>query len=250
MKKKLEIDKIIEGGLLVLTLIWTIAGSFPTGWIYDLTAGRGSEIGQKPDASVSLIKREGDIEVASIHQVPVTVTGDTLVPCPLMKVRDKDEVGVHTYRPRRSRVEKQYLVRAYETMPYPIPFTSKIARTMSKAASHNQYHLIQLEDGSYLGVYFDDYLKLQKWFKSKINLPVGYVRRSDQEERKMLKKMEKDYNVNTDYVLIMYDEDKVNNTVDTVIRYVSFLIFSIVEIWGLQRLRTISKQKHKQSDPE
>ncbi len=248
MKDKTIISKIIEIALVFFILMWTVAGSFPTGWIYDLTAGRGTQTGQKPDASVSLIRREGDIKVACTHQVPVTVTGDTLVPCPLMKVRDRDEVGVHTYRPvrRRARTDKHYLVRTYETMPYPIPFMVKLM----KPASHNQYHLIRLEDGSYLGVYFDDYLKLQKWFKSKIDLPVGYVRRSDQAERKMLKKMKADYNVNTDYILDMYNEDKVNHPEDTIIRYIFFLIFSIAAVWGFRRLRTIYEQKHKQSDPE
>lgn len=62
------------------------------------------------------------------------------------------------------------------------------------------YYLVSLEDGSYVCVYFDDYLML----RSGDELPTGYIRYTTIEEKTMLHQMAEDYEVDPVYVLDMY----------------------------------------------
>ncbi len=88
-------------------------------------------------------------------------------------------------------------------------------------ASYNTYHLIKLQDGSYLCVYFDDYLMLQRLFCEELQLPVGYIRYSNSYERVMLSGMyyEEGFDVNDLFVLDMYRCGKVNWWRDKLLRF-------------------------------
>ena len=46
----------------ILYFIWMVMGGFPTGWLYDLTVGTGTEQGQWPDESVAVVESREEIE--------------------------------------------------------------------------------------------------------------------------------------------------------------------------------------------
>ena len=79
---------------------------------------------------------------------------------------------------------------------------------------YNRYYLAPLEDGSYVCVYFDDYLMLRPGEE----LPTGYVRYATAEEKTMLRQMAEEYEVNPAYVLDMYRHGKVSWLLDLAIR--------------------------------
>ena len=64
-------------------LVLAVMAALPTGWLYDLWAGTGTEQGQEPDAGVELIRRQEDIEAFFLSQAPATVPGGELRACPL-----------------------------------------------------------------------------------------------------------------------------------------------------------------------
>ena len=79
---------------------------------------------------------------------------------------------------------------------------------------YNGYYLASLEDGSYICVYFDNYLML----RSGDELPTGYIRYTTTEEKNMLHQMAEDYEVDPVYVLDLYRHGKVNWMLDFAIR--------------------------------
>ena len=136
--------------------------------------------------------------------VPTTVTGATFVRCPLMRLRDSAEEGIHTGWNHISRTKRSVEIDEYYKLDYPITPFQRVITFFSAEASYNPYYLVQLEDNSYLCVFFDDYLMLQRVLGGEVELPTGYVRGSTGEEYSMLYKMAEDYNVDPTLVLDMY----------------------------------------------
>ena len=109
---------------------------------------------------------------------------------------------------------------------------------------YNRYHLLQLEDGSYLCVYFDDYLALT----GSNRYPAGYVRAATWEEQNMLNQMAGDYDVTPYYVLDMYRYEKVNWMIDLSLRIVMLFVVTLLLLYvmdWLKKLRKSSALEHK-----
>lgn len=223
----MKIIKIILLGILAIGIML----SAPTGWIYDLWAGAGTEQGQKPGEGVRTIGTQEEVDAFFLDQVPATISGGRLVVCPLMRLRDVEQAGTH-YTGRRSG-RRQVTTSEYIAGNYPLSLLQKICQGIV-SGSYNRYHLAQLEDGSYLCVYFDDYLKLT----GTENFPVGYVRYTTIQERQMLEQMADDYDVDSKYVLDMYRHGKVSWVTDMLLRF-GVLVAAIViltVVWdGIQK---------------
>ena len=168
--------------LVGAALVFAVMAALPTGWLYDLWAGTGTEQGQEPGAGVELIRRQEDIEAFFLSQAPVTVLGGELRACPLARLRDVGQEGVHA----RSRygVRRSVYVSEYVTADYPIPTWQRLLQG-AIGGFYNRYYLMELGDNSWLCVYFDDYLTLT----GTDTYPTGYVRYTTTEERRMLKRM-------------------------------------------------------------
>ena len=80
----------------------------PTGWIYDLGVGTGTEQGQMPDQSVSVVHTQDDVEDFFFQTTPATVPKEGLIRCPLLRLRDSEYAG-GTHPPQRSNKEEQGL---------------------------------------------------------------------------------------------------------------------------------------------
>ena len=89
---------------------------------------------------------------------------------------------------------------------------------------------MELGDNSWLCVYFDDYLTLT----GTEVYPVGYVRYTTTEERRMLERMAEDYEVDTVYVLDMYRHGKVNWMPDLALRLAVLAVggFAVMTVGG------------------
>ncbi len=173
-----SVSRKLVGPVLVLTVM----AALPTGWLYDLWAGMGTERGQEPGAGVELIRRQEDIEAFFLSQAPVTVPGGELTACPLARLRDVGQEGVHARS--RHRVRRSVYVSEYVTADYPIPTWQRLLRG-AIGGFYNRYYLMELGGNSWLCVYFDDYLTLT----GTEEYPVGYVRYTTTEERRMLNQM-------------------------------------------------------------
>ena len=97
---------------------------------------------------------------------------------------------------------------------------------------YNRYYLMELEDSSYLCIYFDDYLTLT----GAEEYPTGYIRYTSTEERRMLNQMSEDYDVDSVYVLDMYQHGKVNWMLDVTLRLAVLLVagltvLTVREFW-------------------
>ena len=207
--------------LVGAALVFAVMAALPTGWLYDLWAGTGTEQGQEPGAGVELIRRQEDIEAFFLSQAPVTVLGGELRACPLARLRDVGQEGVHA----RSRygVRRSVYVSEYVTADYPIPTWQRLLQG-AIGGFYNRYYLMELGDNSWLCVYFDDYLTLT----GTDTYPTGYVRYTTTEERRMLKRMAEDYDVDPVYVLDMYRHGKVNWMVDIGLRLAVVLAVYLV----------------------
>ena len=95
---------------------------------------------------------------------------------------------------------------------------------------YTRYYLAELEDGSWLCVYFDNYLVLT----GADNYPTGYVRYTTTEERRMLKQMAKDYDVDPVYILDMYRHGKVSWMLDVLVR-IAVCVAAAVIVWGIKK---------------
>ena len=122
-------------------------------------------------------------------------------------------------------------VSEYIYADYPLPPLQRFIQGFV-GGYYNRYYLAELEDGSWLCVYFDNYLVLT----GADNYPTGYVRYTTTEERRMLNQMAEDYDVDTVYVLDMYRHGKVNWMLDLGLRLVVLAVVAGL-VLAIQRLR-------------
>ncbi len=203
--------------LVGAVLVLAVMAALPTGWLYDLWAGTGTGQGQKPGEGVELLRRQEDVERFFLSRTPATVPGGELAACPLARLRDVGQEGVHTrsrYGGRRS-----VYVSEYVTADYPIPAWQRLPQG-AIGGFYNRYYLMELGDNSWLCVYFDDYLALT----GTDTYPTGYVRHTTTEERRMLDRMAEDIDVDPVYVLDMYRHGKVSWMLDAGLRLAVVLV--------------------------
>ncbi len=154
--------------IICTALVLLVLLAAPTGWLYDLRAGEGTGQGQRPSADVQRLQRQEDIETFFLSSTPATVNGGELVVCPLARLRDGGQAGVHTHH--NSGVKRSVSVSEYIYANYPLqPFQRFVQGLVG--GYYNRYYLAELEDGSWLCVYFDDYLA----WKGADTYPTGYV---------------------------------------------------------------------------
>lgn len=208
-------------------IVFYVLFAMPTGWLYDWGAGEGSGQGQKPNAAVQLLQHQEDIQASFVAQAPVTVTGNALVACPLARLRDTRQAGVHYHH--NDGVKRQANVSEYLYAGYPIPAWQRMMQSLV-GGYYNRYYLLKLADGSWLGVYFDDYLALS----GAGDYPTGYIRYTTTEERRMLNQMATDYEVDTVYLLDMYRYGKASWLVDVTLRLMALAIAGAL-VWAIRK---------------
>ena len=226
-KEQLSIPALLGGGVCILLAAWVVLAA-PTGWLYDLWAGEGTGQGQKPNGSVQTLQRQAEVETSFLTGAPATVTGSELVACPLARLRDADQEGVH-YKPGPGRIG--VYISEYITADYPLSPLTKLVQSFAGVA-YNRYYLAQLEDGTWVCVYFDDYLALT----GTDSYPTGYLRYTTTQERRMLNEMATDYEVDSLYVLDMYRPGKVNWMLDLGLRVgvvfvAALLVMTARDLW-------------------
>ncbi|SPT67583.1 Uncharacterised protein [Anaerobiospirillum thomasii] len=195
----------------------------PTGWIYDLWVGIGTGQGQIPDPSVSILHTKSDMKNAYFKKTPITVTKEGLIEAPLLRLRDIDEAGEHTHRTRTAG-KQTFFIDEYIHAAYPTgPVRNFLLHTIA-SGYYNRYYLAPLQDGSYICIYFDDYLML---LPGKA-LPTGYVRYATGGEKKMFRRLKDSYNIDRTYVLDMYRQGKIYMILDLAIRAGVGLLLLIV----------------------
>ena len=242
-KKKITISLLIKNVAGVLFIFWVVLGGIPTGWLYDLGVGTGTEQGQWPAPGVQTIESQEEAFAYFFEEnpVPATVAGTFFVRCPLMRLRDTSAEGTHQNWNRISRTIHTFEVDEYQKLDYPITTFETVLTFLFSGASYNSYYLVQLEDGSYLCVFFDDYLMLQKVLGGEVELPVGYVRGSTREECQMLYEMAENYDVDFTVVLDMYRNGKGPWFLDKGLR----LIFAIAIVVCVEKILDKWKEKIK-----
>lgn len=228
----------------VLFILWMVMGGIPTGWLYDLGVGAGTEQGQKPGPGVQTIESKEEAREFFYEEdpVPATVAGTVFVRCPLMRLRDTSAEGDYQNWNSISRTRHNFRIDGYQELDYPITPVQKVLTFLLAGASYNSYYLVQLDDGSYLCVFFDDYLMLQKVLGGEVELPVGYVRGSTRTEYVMLYEMAKDYDVDFTLVLDMYRDGKGFWLLDKGLR----LMFAVVIVVCIESM--LDKRKEKMQD--
>ena len=227
MKKESFSLLIILRNVVCTILALLVLLSAPTGWLYDLWAGEGTGQGQRPGADVQRLLRQEDIETCFLSSTPATVDGGNLVACPLTRLRDAGQAGVHTHN--NSSVKRAVSVSEYIYADYPLPPLQRFVQGFV-GGYYNRYYLAELEDGSWLCVYFDDYLA---WTGAD-NYPTGYVRYTTTEERRMLNQMAEDYDVESVYVLDMYRHGKASWMMDVLLR-VAVCAVAAVSVWIVKK---------------
>ncbi len=214
-----SIPAVLRNIVCAALALWVLMAS-PTGWLYDLWAGVGTEQGQRPGEGVHQLQRQEDVEAFFWAGTPATITGGDLVACPLARLRDAEQEGTHyhrSYGTKRAVFVAEYI---YTNSPW--------QRTLQGLVGgfYNRYYLTELEDGSWLCVYFDDYLTLVGGGE----YPTGYVRYTTTEERRMLNQMQADYDVDPVYVLDMYQHGKANWMLDVLLRLAVLLVAGIIVV--------------------
>lgn len=237
-KKRYSLHTILRNIVCSALALWVLMAA-PTGWLYDLWAGVGREQGQRPGEDVQLLQRREDVEAFFLANTPATVAGGDLEACPLARLRDVRQEGEH----RHSYKKRSVYVSEYITSNYPISLWERLAQGFLGGGYYNRYYLMELGDGSWLCVYFDDYLKLV----GTDNYPTGYVRYSTSEERLMLSRMVEDYDVVPSYVLDMYQHGKVNWMSDITLRFAVIIGacaigLSVQDFWEKRRPTTQNKE--------
>ena len=225
MKKTFSLLPILRN-IICAALVLLVLLAAPTGWLYDLRAGEGTGQGQRPGPDVQRLRRQEDIETCFLNSTPATVDGGELAACPLARLRDVGQAGVHTHH--NSGVKRSVSVSEYIYADYPLPPFQRFVQGLV-GGYYNRYYLAELADGSWLCVYFDDYLA---WTGAD-TYPTGYVRYTTTEERRMLNRMAEDYDVDSVYVLDMYRHGKVNWMLDLGLR-LAVCIAAVVIVWGIQ----------------
>ncbi len=226
MKKAFSLLPILRNTICAALVLLVLLAA-PTGWLYDLRAGEGTGQGQRPSADVQRLRRQEDIETCFLNSTPATVDGGELAACPLARLRDVGQAGVHTHH--NSGVKRSVSVSEYIYADYPLPPFQRFVQGLV-GGYYNRYYLAELEDGSWLCVYFDDYLV---WTGADI-YPAGYVRYTTTEERRMLNRMAGDYEVDPVYVLDMYQHGKVNWMLDVLLR-LAVCVAAAVIVWGIKK---------------
>lgn len=223
-----------------LLLTFMVMGGIPTGWIYDLWVGEGTKIGQKPSPDVVLVESKEQSLSFLNKDIAVTAQGDNLILCPLMRLRDNSEEGEHNLTAKN---KKKIYIEKYRRLSYPVSWKEKAVNMLAFSGSYNSYYLLQLKDGSYLGVYFDDYLTFQMWVNGKIRLPTGRIRYTESSERGMLSRMHHRYgfDVNDILLLDMYRHDKIPGILDKIMR---FVVAILIAIFVLQYRSSKKKRKN------
>ena len=226
MKKAFSLLPILRNTICAALVLLVLLAA-PTGWLYDLRAGEGTGQGQRPGPDVQRLRRQADIETCFLSSTPATVDGGELAACPLARLRDVGQAGVHTHH--NSGVKRSVSVSEYIYADYPLPPFQRFVQGLV-GGYYNRYYLAELEDGSWLCVYFDDYLT---WTGAD-TYPTGYVRYTTTEERRMLNRMTGDYEVDPVYVLDMYQHGKVNWMLDVLLR-LAVCVAAAVIVWGIKK---------------
>ena len=221
-----SIPTILRNIVCAALALWLMLAA-PTGWLYDLWAGTGTGQGQRPGEGVQQLRRQEDVSSCFYAQTPATVTGGDLVACPLARLRDVGQEGVHTHH--NNGVKRTVRVSEYIYADYPLPPFQRFVQGLV-GGYYNRYYLTELADGSWLCVYFDDYLA---WTEVD-TYPTGYVRYTTTEERRMLNRMAEDYDVNPAYVLDMYQHGKINWMLDVLLR-LAVCVAAAVIVWGIKK---------------
>lgn len=219
-KGQRTIPTILRNIVCAALALWMMLAA-PTGWLYDLWAGTGTEQGQRPGEGVQQLQHQEDVEAFFWAGTPATITGGELVACPLARLRDAEQEGTHyhrSYGAKRAAYVSEYIFANYPLSPW--------QRTLQGLVGgfYNRYYLTELEDGSWLCVYFDDYLTLTGGGE----YPTGYIRYTTTEERRVLNQMQADYDLDTVYVLDMYRHGKVSWMVDIGLRLAVVLAVYLV----------------------
>ncbi len=223
MKKEQRFIPAILRNIVCAILAFWIMLAAPTGWLYDLWAGVGTEQGQRPGEGVRQLQQQEDVRSFFYAQTPATVTGGDLVACPLARLRDVAQEGTHYHRSYGTK--RAVFIAEYIFADYPLPPWQRILQGVI-GGFYNRYYLTELEDGSYLCVYFDDYLTLM----GADEYPTGYVRYTTTEERRTLNQMAQDYDIDTVYVLDMYRHGKVSWMLDILLRLAALFVVGMVII--------------------
>ena len=231
-KSSFSLPAILRNAICA-ALVLLVLLSAPTGWLYDLWAGEGTGQGQWPSGDVQQLQRQEDIETFFLSNTPATVNGGELVACPLARLRDTEQAGIHTHH--NSGVKRSVSVSEYIYADYPFPPFQRFIQGFV-GGYYNRYYLTELEDGSWLCVYFDDYLALT----GTDNYPTGYVRYTTTEERRMLNRMAENYDVDPGDVLDMYQHGKVSWMIDVLLRLVVCLAAAGI-VWGIKK--AVSKRR-------
>ena len=231
-KEPLSLLTILRNGICAILALLVLL-SAPTGWLYDLWAGEGTEQGQRPGADVQRLRRQEEIETCFLNSTPVTVNGGELAACPLARLRDAGQAGVHTHH--NSGVKRSVSVSEYIYGDYPFPLLQRLLQGFA-GGYYNRYYLTELEDGSWLCIYFDDYLA----WSGADNYPTGYVRCTTAEERRMLNQMAEDYDVDPAYMLDMYRYGKVSWRMDVLLRLAVCAVAAAV-VGGIKK--AVSKRR-------
>ena len=226
MKKAFSLLSILRNTICAALVLLVLLAA-PTGWLYDLRAGEGTGQGQRPGPDVQRLRRQEDIETCFLSSTPATVDGGELAACPLARLRDVGQAGVHTHH--NSGVKRSVSVSEYIYADYPLPPLQRFVQGFA-GGYYNRYYLAELADGSWLCVYFDDYLA---WTGAD-TFPTGYVRYTTTEERQMLNRMAGDYEVDPVYVLDMYQHGKVNWMLDVLLR-LAVCVAAAVIVWGIKK---------------
>lgn len=217
-----SISAILRNIVFAVFAFWLVLAT-PTGWLYDLWAGTGTAQGQRPSERVQQLQQQEDVQSFFYTQTPATVTGGDLVACPLARLRDVEQAGTHYHR--RYGTKMAVSIAEYIFADYPLSPWQRMLQGLV-GGFYNRYYLTALEDGSYLCIYFDDYLTLT----GTDTYPTGYVRYTTTEERQILNQMTKDYTVDPVYVLDMYQHGKVHWMLDILLRLAMLFVAGMVMI--------------------
>lgn len=223
---------------IVCALIFTfyLMMGMPTGWIYDLKVGTGTKQGQIPDQSVVMIQTQDEVEDFFFKKTPTTILKDNLIRSPLLRLRDPEYAGEHTHINRHTKQSVD--ISEYIFTSYPLSTIKSFLLKFFASGIYNNYYLAPLKDGSYVCIYFDDYLMLSS---DKI-LPTGYIRYTTTKEKIMLHQMAKIYKVNPVYVLDMYRHGKVSYMLDFIIRACIGVFLLIVYLFISGYIKKLSKK--------
>lgn len=233
--KKRSPASALKIALGILAGAWLMMGA-PTGWLYDLGAGTGTGQGQRPAASVQTLAAQADVSEAWAQGAPVTAAKEGLIACPLLRLRDSGQAGEHSFKrgTKRTVVIPEYIHIDERTGPLRRLFLDLLAH-----GYYNGYYLAPLSDGSYVCVYFDDYLAL--WPGG--TLPTGYVRPAGPEEQRMLYALDESYEVDWMFVLDMYRHGKVSQPLDLALRAAAGLMLLAAGSAAAKRVRRAARRR-------